>query len=192
IGKVFDDRNGNGYQDGTTSPFEPERGIPGVRLATVNGELITTDKNGQFNVPCAMLPDKRIGSNFVLKLDTRTLPTGYRVTTENPRVVRVTAGKVTKMNFGATVGRVVKLELRSAAFASGETTLRPEWEAGVDELVRKLSEENSVLRLTYVAKGEASDLAKARTRALRKLIERKWKEAGGSYKLPVEVEILKK
>jgi large repetitive protein len=91
IGKVFDDKNSNGYQD------KGELGIPGVRLATVRGELITTDKNGQYHVPCAMLPDQSIGSNFILKLDARTLPTGYRITTENPRTVRVTAGKVTKL-----------------------------------------------------------------------------------------------
>ena len=73
IGKVFDDRNRNGYQD------EGEPGLPGVRVATVKGVLITTDKHGRFNVPCAELPDADIGSNFLLKLDTRTLPTGYRL-----------------------------------------------------------------------------------------------------------------
>ena len=30
------------------------------------------------------------GSNFILKLDTRTLPTGYRMTTVNPETVRLT------------------------------------------------------------------------------------------------------
>ena len=67
----------------------------------VNGVLITTDAEGRYHVPCAAIPDAAIGSNFLLKLDPRTLPTGYQVTSENPRDVRVTRGKVTVLNFGA-------------------------------------------------------------------------------------------
>ena len=186
IGKVFDDKNGNGYQD------KGEPGIPGVRLATVRGELITTDKNGQYHVPCAMLPDQKIGSNFILKLDPRTLPTGFRVTTENPRVIRLTAGKVSKLNFGATIGRVVRLDLRGDAFAIREKTLKPEWAVRLAELVTVLKEKNSVLRLTYFEGGETSELAKARVNEVRKKIESMWKTAGGSYKLPIEVELVKK
>lgn len=93
IGKVFDDLNADSRQD------QGEAGVPGVRLATVNGELITTDKAGRYHVPCAALP-KDIGSNFLLKLDVRSLPTGYRVTTENPRVVRLSAGLMSRLNFG--------------------------------------------------------------------------------------------
>ncbi len=186
IGKVFDDKNGNGYQD------KGEPGIPGVRLATVRGELITTDKNGQYHVPCAMLPDQKIGSNFILKLDPRTLPTGFRVTTENPRVIRLTAGKVSKLNFGATIGRVVRLDLRGDAFAIREKTLKPEWAVRLAELVTVLKEKNSVLRLTYFEGGETSELAKARVNEVRKKIESMWKTAGGAYKLPIEVELVKK
>ncbi len=45
IGKVFDDKNGNGIRMATRRLMR-RAGIPGVRLATVKGELITTDKNG--------------------------------------------------------------------------------------------------------------------------------------------------
>jgi len=110
IGKVFDDKNRNGYQD------EGEPGLPGVRLATVRGLLINTDQYGRYHVTCADIPDADIGSNFLLKLDQRTLPTGYRITTENPRVVRLTRGKITKLNFGATVSRVISLNLTAGAF----------------------------------------------------------------------------
>ena len=113
IGKVFDDSNRNGYQD------EGEPGLPGVRLATVKGELITTDKNGRYNVPCAMIPDAAIGSNFILKLDTRTLPTGFRVTTDNPRTIRLTKGKAAKLDFGAAVTRIVRLDLKERSFCHG-------------------------------------------------------------------------
>ena len=186
IGKVFDDKNANGYQD------KGELGIPGVRLATVRGELITTDKNGQYHVPCAMLPDQKIGSNFILKLDPRTLPTGFRVTTENPRVIRLTAGKVSKLNFGASIGRVVRLDLRGDAFAIREKSLRPEWAAKLADLVLVLKDKNSVLRLTYFEDGETPELAKARVAEVRNEIEALWKKSGGAYKLPIEVELVKK
>ena len=186
IGKVFDDRNSNGYQD------QGEPGIAGVRLATVKGELITTDKNGQYHVPCAMLPDRKIGSNFILKLDTRTLPTGYRVTTENPRVIRLTAGKMSKLNFGATIGRVVRLDLRGDAFVEGATELKPEWDVGIAQLISTLAEENSVLRLTYFADGEEAAIAKMRMSEVKKQIETAWKRSGGKYKLTIETELVRK
>jgi hypothetical protein len=80
--------------------------------------LVTSDHDGRFHVACAAIPNADRGSNFVMKVDERTLPSGYRLTTENPRDVRVTRGKMVKLNFGATVHRVVRLELSGAAFTS--------------------------------------------------------------------------
>ncbi|WP_102868562.1 DUF7507 domain-containing protein [Pseudovibrio exalbescens] len=117
-GKVFDDRNRDGYQnppDGT----RVEPGIPSVRLTGVDGTIITTDKHGRFHVACAMLPKDR-GSNFILKLDARSLPEGYRVTTENPRVVRLTPGKMTELNFGAARATVSRIGLNRDGFVGTE------------------------------------------------------------------------
>ena len=61
------------------------------------------------------------GSNFIMKLDERTLPSGYRMTTENPRVVRATRGKMVKLNFGAAIHRVVRMELSPEAFEPDST-----------------------------------------------------------------------
>ncbi|MDP5359683.1 MAG: hypothetical protein NWR52_06005, partial [Paracoccaceae bacterium] len=97
-----------------------EVGLPGVRLATVDGTVITTDENGLFSVPCAALPATG-GSNFILKVDERSLPAGYRMTTENPRVTRVTPGTMTEMNFGAAVAlQVVRVDLTAASFVQTE------------------------------------------------------------------------
>ena len=73
LGKVFDDENLDGYQNAG------EPGIAGARLMTVDGSLITADSSGRFHVPCAVLPDRN-GTNYSLKLDTNSLPTGYRDT----------------------------------------------------------------------------------------------------------------
>ncbi|WP_435417993.1 SdrD B-like domain-containing protein [Parerythrobacter aurantius] len=94
LGKVFEDINRNGYQD------EGEPGLPGARLVTVNGQLVTTDEYGRYHIACAAVPDARIGSNFVLKLDPRSLPLGWEPTTDNPRSIRLTRGKFGELNFG--------------------------------------------------------------------------------------------
>ncbi|MFK7939876.1 MAG: hypothetical protein AB8B82_10885 [Roseovarius sp.] len=208
IGKVFDDRNRNGYQDSPTGRItdddifidkagkmqaskpdpQGEPGLPGVRLATVNGTLITTDEHGRFHVPCAELP-KAIGSNFTLKLDTRTLPSGYRVTTENPRVMRLTAGKMAKMNFGATLGRVVDVDLTARAFVPGEAQPKAALAKGVDGLLEQIRQTPSVLRLSYILqKEEDADTARARLRELEKMIRQKWR-GNGRYKLDIERSI---
>ncbi len=108
IGTVFPDYNGNGYQD------EGEVGLPGVRVVTVNGLLVTTDEFGRYHVACAAVPNPRIGSNFIMKLDERTLPQGFYVTTENPRAIRLTRGKTSKLNFGVSKKSVVEVKLNNS------------------------------------------------------------------------------
>jgi len=181
---VFDDKNRNGYQD------QGEPGLPGVRLATVNGLLIITDDYGRYHVTCADIPDESYGSNFLLKLDARTLPTGYRITTENPRVVRLTRGKVTKLNFGASVSRVVRLDLAGGAFDPNSTGLNPQWDAGIDQLIVVLSQEPSVLRMTYQRGTEDRTLVNERMRAVSRLVEERWQQRDGRYRLEIEQRLV--
>ena len=164
IGKVFDDKNANGYQD------QGEPGIPNVRVVTARGLLVTTDAEGRFHVACAAIPQADRGSNFVMKLDERTLPSGYRLTTENPRDVRVTRGKLVKLNFGATVHKVVRLEVDGRAFVAGETALAPQWEKRLPALLTQLRERPSVLRIAYRTAGNDA-LASKRLSALSRRIK---------------------
>ena len=143
IGKVFDDKNLNGYQD------DGEPGIANVRVVTARGLLVTTDADGRFHVPCASVPQADRGSNFVMKLDERTLPSGYRLTTENPRDVRVTRGKLVKLNFGAAIHKVFRLELDERAFVPGEDRLLDSWAAQLPALITALQAHPAVLRLAY-------------------------------------------
>ena len=66
-GKVFDDSNRNGYQD------QGEIGLPGIRVVTARGLAANTDSYGRYHITCAIVPHEARGSNFVLKLDDRTL-----------------------------------------------------------------------------------------------------------------------
>ncbi|MET3598715.1 DUF7507 domain-containing protein [Martelella mangrovi] len=178
IGKVFDDLNRDGYQD------EGEPGLPGVRVATVNGVLVTTDPFGRFHVACAALPDNRIGSNFIMKLDERTLPSGYSLTTENPRVVRLTAGKMTKLNFGASIGRVVSLDLTDASFVENEITLKPDWLEGLDQLTAILATEPSILDLNYYG-DRLETLARERLKEVSRQVRLRWKAEKEPYSLEI-------
>jgi large repetitive protein len=181
IGKVFDDRNANGYQD------DGEPGLPNVRVVTLNGILVTTDAEGRFHVACAAIPNEYRGSNFVMKLDERTLPSGYRVTTENPRDVRMTRGKLTKLNFGATIHRVVRVEVNDAAFETGTTTLLPEWRARIEQLPQTLSTQPSVVRVAYVDAADVK-LGKRRKQTLIHRIRELWEALHREYPLHVEDE----
>ncbi len=183
-GFVFEDQNRNGHAD------DGEPGLAGVRLATVAGLLITTDRYGRFRVACTELPDKAIGSNFILKLDQKTLPAGYRMTTENPRVVRLTASKPVGMNFGAAGGRVVRLDLNGGAFEPGTDQLKPKWLAGVDQLIEVLRQEHSVLRIIYrMAEGEG-DLAQKRVDAITITIKDRWHASSERYPIEIRSEVI--
>jgi len=185
IGTVFDDLNHNGYQD------EGEPGIAGVRLSTVRGTLITTDAFGRFSVPCADLPNGNIGSNFVLKLDDRTLPTGYALTTDNPAMVRLTAGKMVEMNFGASLGREIRFGLDAAAFISGSTATAPALDGGIDQVMALLGEHTTVLTITYTA-GSGDQLARQRVEHIAALIRERWRQAGAPYRLIINTDIVER
>ncbi len=183
IGRVFDDLNGDGYMN------DGEPGLPGVRLATVNGVLITTDAEGKYHVPCAAIPDAAIGSNFLLKLDPRTLPTGYKVTSENPRDVRVTRGKVTLLNFGAAKVHDVKVDLTGKAFDPGTADLTEKWSLGVDKLVKILKSRKGTLLLVYHQGGETGEMAQARLDAVVALVNDAWAGAGNDYPLSIKTSL---
>ena len=177
IGRVFDDQNANGYMD------DGEPGLPGVRVVTLNGLLVTTDAEGRFHVPCAAIPDSAVGSNFLMKLDVRTLPTGYKLTTENPRDVRVTRGKVVKLNFGATINHEVRLDITGKAFIGDSLDLSDKWLSGIDQLLGLLAKQHSSLKIAYHKNGEDPDLAAARVAAMEETITTAWKMGKHKYKL---------
>jgi uncharacterized repeat protein (TIGR01451 family) len=183
IGKVFDDRNLNGWQD------DGESGLPGARVVTPRGLIATTDEHGRFHIACAAVPDRDRGSNFILKLDERSLPTGYRMTTENPRVQRATRGKMLRFNFGATIHRVVRIDIADGAFETDTTELRLQWQPKIDQLLEELTRAPAVLRLSYLADIEAEGLVDNRLKKLKKEITRQWERSAGGYRLDIETEI---
>ncbi len=183
IGKVFDDANLNGEQDAG------EKGLFGVRVVTARGLAASADNNGRFHITCAVVPDADRGSNFILKVDERSLPSGYRLTTENPRVQRATRGKMLRVNFGAAIHRVVRLDIADGAFEPGTAGLRAQWTPRVAQLLEELRKAPSVLRLSYLGDVESRALALERLDVLKKEIAARWKQSGAGYRLSIETEI---
>jgi uncharacterized repeat protein (TIGR01451 family) len=183
IGKVFDDANANGVED------PGEKGMAGVRLVTAQGLLVTTDAQGRYHIACPVHPDAAMGTNFVVKVDERTLPSGYRLTTDNPETVRLTAGKVSKLNFGATIHRVVRVEVNSAAFDGNE--LRPAIAQQLDVLVASLKNQASIVRLAYAAADESDATVASRLQRLKDALDALWKSHDCKFPLRVEEDIVR-
>lgn len=182
LGRVFDDADQNGHM----SQSAEERGLPNVRLIAPNGLAINTDEHGRFNVPCAALP-QAVGSNFMLKLDERTLPAGYRLTTENPRVVRLTPGMITRLDFGATMARLVRIDLAANAFDGAD--MGAPLRAGLRQLTGEIRDSVAMLRIAYLlAPGEGEDSARRRLRMVERHLRDLWR-GEGRYKLNIETLI---
>jgi uncharacterized repeat protein (TIGR01451 family) len=182
-GKVFDDLNRDGLQNGD------EPGLRGVRLTTARGLAVRTDAYGRFHITCAITPMEGRGSNFVLKLDDRTLPSGYRASTDEVLVQRATRGKTLRMNFGASIFRVVSLDLADAVFEPGTTEMRLQWQPRMKVLLDELRKAPAVLRLSYLAEVEDRELVDRRLRAIKQQVLDAWKELNCCYRLTIEPEV---
>jgi large repetitive protein len=161
-GKVFNDANRNGMQDGG------EDGLAGVRVVTPRGLQATTDLYGRYHITCAITPNESRGSNFVLKLDDRTLPSGFRMTTDQLTIQRATRGKTLRVNFGASIQRVVAVDLSDAAFEPGSAEIRVQWRPRLSLLLDELRKSPAVLRLSYIADTEDEALVKRRVEAVKR------------------------
>ena len=168
MGKVFDDANRNGAQD------EGEAGLAGIRLVTARGLIAQTDEYGRFHITCAITPREGRGSNFVLKLDDRTLPSGYRASTTPLQVQRATRGKTLRFSFGASIHRVVGLDLADAVFEPGSIEMRAQWKPRIELLLAELQHAPAVLRLSYIADLEDPALVEQRVEAVKRQIEDAW------------------
>src|SRR5713101_2482216 len=183
FGKVFNDVNRNGVQD------NGEDGLPGVRLVTATGLEATTDQYGRFHITCAITPNEDRGSNFVLKLDDRTLPSGFRMSTDQVQIKRATRGKALKFDFGASIHRVVAIDLSDAAFEPGKTEIRVQWRPRVNLLLEELRKAPSVLRLSYVADTEDEALVERRLEGFKRQLTEAWDANKDGYVLAIEPEV---
>ncbi|MEM6639518.1 MAG: OmpA family protein [Pseudomonadota bacterium] len=141
IGKVFADFDEDGYQD----EDEGEYGIPGVRLATVEGLIMETDAYGRYHIAGVDGGFFERGRNFIVKVDPATLPKGAVFTTENPRVKRITQGLMNRFDFGVGLPREardrvlpIRVKLAEIFFLQDSAEVRPEYASALRELADRL------------------------------------------------------
>lgn len=172
IGSVFHDANGNGRQD------EGERGLPGVRLGTVEGLLIETDRHGRFHLAGIDGGRWARGRNFLIKVDAATLPPGSRFTTENPRVLRITPGVPVRFDFGVQVPGMplgggtgeVEIDLGQVFFASGSAEVPAEHAPLFERIAGRLREGRGG-RVVITAQADGLVLAFHRAAAVRAALD---------------------
>jgi hypothetical protein len=111
------------------------------------------------------------------------------MSTDAVQIQRVTRGKAARFNFGASIHRVVGIDLSDAAFEPGSTTLRIQWRPRVDLLVAELRKGPAVLRLSYVADIEDAALVERRVQAIKQQVTEAWKTANAGYVLTIEPEV---
>src|SRR5690606_6478274 len=150
-----------------------ERGIPGVRIASVDGLLIETDQYGRYHL--VDVPGGARGHrNFILKVDPTTLPPGTEFTTDNPRVRRITPGVPVRFDFGIKLPvqvlpggeERIELELGEVIFAPGSAELREAYLPVVGQMAEQVNAHGGG-EVVIVADGDEEALAFTRAAAVR-------------------------
>ena len=116
-----------------------EAGIPGVRIASVEGLLVETDEYGRYHLADINGGRWERGRNFILKVDSSTLPEGSEFTTENPRVLRITQGLMSKINFGVKLPKqdpVYKSVMQDKQLVTQEKVIETRELTGIVDPVR--------------------------------------------------------
>lgn len=155
-----------------------ERGIPGVRIASVEGLLVETDQYGRYNLIGVDGGREERGRNFILKVDPATLPPGSVFTTANPLVRRITPGLPVRFDFGVKLppglvkgeGRQqVDVELGEVMFTPASAEIRSQYQPAIDKMAEQIRAHDGG-DIIVAAHGEDELLAFDRAVAVRKAL----------------------
>jgi hypothetical protein len=110
------------------------------------------------------------------------------MSTDQLQIQRATRGKDLRFNFGASIHRVVGIDLSDAVFEPGTTKIREHWRPRMDALLEELRKSPAVLRLSYVADTEDAGLVQRRMDTIKKQLIGAW-DTKHSYVLTIEPEV---
>jgi hypothetical protein len=111
------------------------------------------------------------------------------MSTNQVQIKRATRGKTLQLNFGASINRIVAIDLSDAVFEPGKTDIRVQWRPRLNLLLQELSKAPAVLRLSYVADTEDASLVQQRVEAVKRQLAEAWGTANYSYALTIEPEV---
>ncbi len=166
FGTVFNDCDGDGEQ---TPP--DERGIPGVRIVSVEGLVAETDRFGRYHLAGIAGGTWERGRNFILKVDPATLPADARFTTDNPLMRRITPGLPVRFDWGIRrcVMELVELQLGTVLFAPGSAHVRAAHLPVIDRMADAVRKHGGG-EVVIAADGEGEALALARAQAVQEAL----------------------
>ncbi|WP_093489189.1 OmpA family protein [Pseudoxanthomonas sp. YR558] len=151
-----------------------ERGIPGVRIASVEGLLIETDQFGRYHLAGVPGGAWERGRNFILKVDPSTLPAGAEFTTDNPLLRRITPGVPVRFDWGVKLpeqvieggSKQVELEMGEVFFAPGSAEVREKYLPVIEAMAAKVREYQGG-EVVIHANGDSEGLAFDRATAVK-------------------------
>jgi len=151
-----------------------ERGIPGVRIASVEGLLIETDQYGRYHLAGVSGGPWERGRNFILKVDPSTLPAGAQFTTDNPLLRRVTPGVPVRFDWGVKLPEQVieggteqvELEMGEVFFAPGSAEVREKYLPVIEAMAAKVRQYQGG-DVVIQANGDSQGLAFERANAVK-------------------------
>ncbi|GAA4356577.1 hypothetical protein GCM10023151_04630 [Kangiella marina] len=156
-----------------------ERGVPGVRIATVEGLIVETDAYGRFHLNALDVDNYGRGKNFIMKVDPATLPAGSVFTTENPRVQRLTQGMSTRFDFGIKLPepkessfnkpKILEIEMGTVIFDDNSTEIKDQYQSAIENMADKINRAKGAT-LTIDGYGGAVPIALDRAVVLREAI----------------------
>ena len=174
-----------------------ERGIPGVRIASVEGLLIETDQYGRYHLVDVQGGESARGRNFILKVDPATLPAQTEFTTDNPLVRRITPGVPVRFGFGVQLPvqeipgstQVLEVRLGEVFFAPDSAELRPEYMPAIAKMAEQVDAHGGG-EVVITAEGGNESLAFARAGAVRDaLVARTGEDAAGALKISLRTSV---
>ncbi|MGO1003957.1 isopeptide-forming domain-containing fimbrial protein, partial [Lysobacter sp. CA196] len=151
-----------------------ERGIPGVRIASIEGLLMETDQYGRYHLEGVDVGTLERGRNFILKVDPSTLPPGTVFTTDNPLTRRVTPGLPVRFDWGVKLpaGLIeggeeqVEMELGEVFFAPGSAEVRAQYLPAIEKMADKIKQHRGG-EVVISANGDSESLAFDRASAVK-------------------------
>ncbi|WP_187308451.1 isopeptide-forming domain-containing fimbrial protein [Lysobacter antibioticus] len=151
-----------------------ERGIPGVRIASIEGLLMETDQYGRYHLEGVDVGTLERGRNFILKVDPSTLPPGTVFTTDNPLTRRVTPGLPVRFDWGVKLpaGLIeggeeqVEMELGEVFFAPGSAEVRAQYLPAIEKMAEKIKQHRGG-EVVISANGDSESLAFDRASAVK-------------------------
>ncbi|WP_162312931.1 DUF7507 domain-containing protein [Pseudoxanthomonas yeongjuensis] len=166
FGTVFNDCDGDGEQ---TPP--DERGIPGVRIVSVEGLMAETDRYGRYHLAGIPGGPWERGRNFILKVDPATLPAGAAFTTDNPLLRRITPGVPVRFDWGVKrcVKEIQELQLGTVLFAPGSARIPQEHVPVIEQMAATVRAHGGG-EVVIAADGEGEALALARAQAVQEAL----------------------